>query len=151
MTQGLYFEDCQPGDTYTTARRTVTETELVNFTTLCGFFEPLFMDRPYVESETPYARRIAPAALTFSLAEGLAILSGIMHKTGIALLGVEMQVLGPVFIGDTLGVEIQVLEKKETRKPERGIVVFRHRVLNQDDQAVLEYKVTRMIRRQGHD
>ena len=144
--QGLYFEDFEPGNTYPTARRTVTEADVVNFTTLCGFFEPLFMDTPYVESETPYARRIAPAALTFSLAEGLAILSGIMHKTGIALLGVEMRVIGPVFIGDTLCVDIQVLEKKETRKPERGIVIFRHRVLNQDGQAVLEYQVTRMIR-----
>jgi len=147
MLKGLYFEDFIEGKTLYTSSRTVTETDLVTFTTLCGFFEPLFMDQDYVESETPFKKRIAPGALTFSLSEGLAILSGILYKTGMAFLGVEMEVLKPVFIGDTLTVEIEVINKRETKKTDRGIVTYLHRVMNQNSEQVMEYKIKRMIKR----
>jgi len=144
---GQTFEDFTPGRTYATGRRTVSEADHVNFTTACGFFEPLFMDREYVARETPYGRPIVPGALTFSLAEGLTILSGILHGTGMAFLGVELTVDRPVFIGDTLHVEIEVLDRRETRKSDRGIVTFTHRVTNQDGEMVMHYTVKRMLRR----
>lgn len=146
-TRGLYFEELLTDKTYYTNRRTITEADHINFTTSFGFFEPLFMDQAYVEKETPYRRRIVPGALTFSVAEGLTILSGILHGTGIAFLGVEMNVLKPVFIGDTITVEIEIIEKRETKKTDRGIVTFFHRVKNQDNLFVMEYKVKRMMRR----
>lgn len=149
MPQGLYFEDFIEEKKIYTSRRTVTETDLVAFTTLCGFFEPLFMDQAYVESETPFKKRIAPGALTFSISEGLAILSGIFYKTGMAFLGVEMEVLKPVFIGDTLTVEIEVINRRETKKADRGIVTFLHRVVNQNDEQIMEYKIKRMIKRKA--
>ena len=147
MPQGLYFEDFTVGKKLPTSSRTVTETDLVTFSTLCGFFEPLFMDQTYVESETPFKKRIAPGALTFSISEGLAILSGILYKTGMAFLGVEMEVLKPVFIGDTLTVEIEVVDRRETKKTDRGIVTYLHRVINQNGERVMEYKIKRMIKR----
>ena len=147
MLQGLYFEDFTVGKKLYTNNRTITETDLVAFTTLCGFFEPLFMDQAYVESETPYKKRIAPAALTFSISEGLALLSGILNKTGMAFLGVEMEVLKPVFIGDTLTVEIEVVDRRETKKTDRGIVTYLHRVINQNGERVMEHKIKRMIKR----
>jgi acyl dehydratase len=149
MREGLYFEEFLSGKTLYTQRRTVTETDLVNFSTLCGFFEPLFMDQPYVETNSSFRNRIIPGALTFSLAEGLTILSGILIKTGMAFLGVEMEVLKPVFIGDTLTVEIEVIEKRETKKTDRGIITFLHRIINQDNILVMEYKIKRMIRRKA--
>ena len=147
MQKGLHFEDFTEGKIYPTSRRTVTETELVTFSTLCGFYEPLFFDQPYVESTSQFKKRITPGALTFSLAEGLTILSGILYKTGMAFLGVEMEVLKPTFIGDTLTVEIEVIEKRETKKADRGIVTFRHRVINQDNTLIMEYRIKRMIKR----
>jgi acyl dehydratase len=147
--EGLYFEDFSPGKIYATHRRTITETDLISFMTLCGFYEPLFVDQGYVEKETAYGRRIVPGALTMSYAEGLSILSGILHHTGMAFLGMELAVLKPVFVGDTIGVEIEVIEKRETQKPDRGIVTFIHRVINQKGERVLEYKVKRMIRRKS--
>ena len=145
--RGLHFEELSEDKTYTTHRRTITEADHVNFTTSFGFFEPLFMDRAYVETETHYGKAIVPGALTFSVAEGLAILTGILHGTGMAFLGVEMKILSPVFIGDTITVEIDVVDKRETKKPDRGIVTFFHRVKNQDDTVVMEYTVKRMLRR----
>ena len=146
---GILFDDYTVGQTFETDRRTITETDHVNFTTAFGFFEPLFMDRAYVETRTPYKARIVPGALTFSVAEGLTILSGILHDTGMALLGVEMTILKPVFVGDTLGVRIEVADKRDTSKPDRGIVTYTHDVYNQQNEAVMEYRVKRMIKRQA--
>ena len=145
--RGLYFEDFSAGQQYATDRRTITEADHLNFTTSFGFFEPLFMDRAYVANETPYERPVVPGALTFSAAEGLTILSGILHGTGIAFLGVELKVIKPVFIGDTISVEIDVVDKRQTKKPDRGIVSFFHRVINQDHELVMNYAIKRMMRR----
>jgi len=142
----LFFDDFLPGQTFETARRTVTEADHVNFTTSFGFFEPLFMDRDFVKTLTPYEKPIVPGALTFSVAEGLTILSGLLH-TGIAFLGVELDILKPVFIGDTLAVIIEVIDTRETKKPDRGIVNFRHRVKNQAGDEVMVYTVKRMMHR----
>lgn len=147
--EGLYFEDFLPGRRFKTGKRTITETDLVNFITLCGFFEPLFTDQTYAETQTPFRNRIAPGALSLAYAEGLSMLSGIIHHTGMAFLGLELQIHKPVLIGDTIGVEIEVLEKRETQKPDRGIVTFHHRVINQKDEVVMGYTVKRMIRRKG--
>jgi acyl dehydratase len=147
MQEGLHFEDFEKGKIHSTARRTVTETDLVSFTTLCGFYEPLFFDQPYVEETSQFKKRITPGALTFSFAEGLTLLSGILYQTGMAFLGMEMEVLKPTFIGDTLTVEIEVIEKRETKKADRGIVTFRHRVINQDKELIMEYRIKRMIKR----
>ena len=64
-----------------------------------------------------------------------------------AFLEVELKVLKPVFLGDTITVEIAVLDKRETKKTDRGIVTFFQRVINQDNISVMEYKIKRMIRR----
>ncbi len=145
--QGLFFEEFKTDTVYRTERRTITEADHVNFTTSFGFFEPLFMDQTYVENETPYKKRLVPGALTFSIAEGLTILSGILHRTGMAFLGVELEVLKPVFIGDSLTVEIEVVARRESKKTDRGIVTFRQCVKNQDQTVVMEYRVKRMLRR----
>ena len=147
--RGLHFEELSEEKTYTTHRRTITEADHVNFTTSFGFFEPLFMDREYVETQTPFQKPIAPGALTFSLSEGLTILSGILHKTGMALLGIEIDILKPVFVGDTLSVQIEVTGRRETKKADRGIVTFLHTVWNQHDKQVMAYRVKRMMKRKS--
>ena len=147
---GLNFEQHEIGATFRTLGRTVSETDIVTFVNLCGFTEPLFMDMEYVARESVFKRRAAPGALTFALAEGLIIQTGLIHGTGMAYLGGEVRVVGPVLEGDTLAVEVEVTDKRETKKSDRGIVSYRHRVLNQRGELVLEAKVQRMIRRAGH-
>ncbi len=149
MIEGVYYEEFIPGKIYHSPKRTITETDLINFSTQCGFFEPLFMDQGYVETESPFKKRIAPGALTFSFAEGLTLLSGILNHTGMAFLGMELAVLKPLFIGDTICVELEVIEKRETKKTDRGIITFLHRVQNQTNETIMQYKVKRMIRRRG--
>jgi acyl dehydratase len=145
--QGLTWEETSIAALYRTLGRTVSETDIVNFVNLCGFTEPLFMDMEYVARESVFGRRAAPGALTFALSEGLVMQTGLIHGTGMAWLGGEIRIVAPVLAGDTIRVEIEVVEKRETKKPDRGIVTYQHRVLNQRGELVLEARVQRMIRR----
>jgi acyl dehydratase len=145
--EGLNFEGHAIGAVYRTLARTVSETDIVNFVNLGGFTEPLFMDMEFVARESVFKRRAAPGALTFALSEGLIMQTGLIHGTGMAWLGGELRVVAPVLEGDTIRVEVEVVDKRETKKPDRGIVTYRHRVLNQRDEVVLEAKIQRMIRR----
>jgi acyl dehydratase len=145
--QGLSWEECSIGAVYRTLGRTVSEVDIVNFVNLCGFVEPLFMDMEYVARESVYGRRAAPGALTFALSEGLVMQTGLIHGTGMAWLGGEIRIVAPVLVGDTIRVEVEIVDKRETRKPDRGIVSYRHQILNQRGELVLEARVQRMIRR----
>ena len=144
---GLYFEDFLVGDTFKTEARTVTESDLSDFVNRNHYCAPLFMEREYLENETQFKRPIIPGLMTVSMADGLVLLSGVIHRTGMAFLWMEMDIKAPVCIGDTIHVEIEVLEKRETKKSDRGIVKFLHRVFNQRGELVMEYRAKRMILR----
>jgi len=147
MKEGVDFEGHAVGEIYRTLARTVSETDIVTFVNLCGFNEPLFLDMEFVKKHSVFGRRAAPGALTFALAEGLIMQTGLIHGTGMAYLGGEIRVVAPVLEGDTIRVEVEVVDKRETKKVDRGIVTYAHRVLNQRDEVVMEARIQRMIRR----
>lgn len=147
--QGLTYEEHEIGGTYETLGRTVSEADIVTFVNLCGFTEPLFMDMEYVAKESVFKGRVAPGALTFCLSEGLIMQTGLIHGTGMAYLGGDIKIVSPVLAGDTIHVEVSVTDKRETSKPDRGVVTYKHRVTNQRGEIVLEADVKRMIRRAG--
>ena len=147
--QGVLFEDYTVGATHRTLARTVSETDIVNFVNLCGFTEPLFMDMEYVKKESVLGGRAAPGALTLAFSEGLVMQTGLIHGTGMAWLGGDVRVTAPVLAGDTIRVEIEIADKRETKKPDRGIVTYRHRVLNQRDEVVMQLTLQRMIKRKS--
>jgi acyl dehydratase len=148
-TQGLTYEEHEVGAVYRTLGRTVSEADICAFVNLCGFNEPLFMDMEYVAKESVFKGRAAPGALTFALSEGLIMQTGLIHGTGMSYLGGEIRIVAPVLEGDTLRVSVTITDKRETRKPDRGIVTYRHEVTNQRGEAVLEAVVKRMIRRKS--
>ena len=147
MATGITFEGFTPGDCYTTGRRTVTEHDILQFVSLVGLNEPLFVDLEYIRNESLFRERIAPGSLTFGIAEGLTVQSGILHKTGMAFVGLaQMRLLGPVKVNDTLQVEIEVLETKPVPARGGGIVLYRQWVRNQHGETIMEYDVSRLIR-----
>ncbi|OGQ76262.1 MAG: hypothetical protein A3G40_14595 [Deltaproteobacteria bacterium RIFCSPLOWO2_12_FULL_57_22] len=147
MQKGITFEGFHRGDRFTTGRRTVTETDVMQFVCLVGLFEPLFIDAEYIRNESLFGERIAPGSLTFGMAEGLTVQTGIIHGTAMAFVGLErMRLYAPVKVGDTIQVEIEVLDAKEVKSRGGGIVVFRQVVRNQQKDTVMEYDVSRMIR-----
>ena len=142
-----YYEEYEVDAEYETASRTVTETDIVNFVNLFGFTEPLFINMEFVEKQSLFGGRIAPGAFTFSMSEGLMIQAG-LARGGLALLGIEeLKVPAPLRCGDTVHVKIKVLAKRETSKPDRGVVTFDQQVLNSKGDVLLHYTVKRMIRR----
>ncbi|MFQ5542388.1 MAG: MaoC/PaaZ C-terminal domain-containing protein [Candidatus Binatia bacterium] len=148
MQTGLTFDRFRPGDRYRTGRRTVTESDVMHFVYLAGLFEPLFIDAEYIRDESLFGERIAPGSLTFAMAEGLTVQTGIIHGTGMAFVGIEqMRLFQPVKIGDTIEVEIEVLDSKEGKHKSGGIVRYRQQVRNQRGESVMEYNVSRLIRK----
>jgi acyl dehydratase len=142
----LYFEDYGPETRFRTLARTVTETDLVNFVGVSGLFESLFIDAESLR-DSPYTGRLVPGALTYAMAEGLVVQTGVLHERGLAFLGAEIRVEAPVYVGDTLHVDVEVVESRPTRRADRGLVLTRHVVSNQRDEPVMVYTATRLIRR----
>jgi len=89
MKTGKTFEEFHPADRFQTGRRTITEHDIMQFVTLVGLTEPLFLDMEYIRNESLFGERIAPGSLTFGMAEGLTVQTGIIHGTGMAFVGIE--------------------------------------------------------------
>jgi acyl dehydratase len=148
----MTFDEFHSGDRFTTGRRTITEHDIMQFVGLVGLTEPLFLDLEYIRNESLYRERIAPGSLTFGMAEGLTVQTGIIHGTGMAFAGLDrMRLLGPVRVGDTIQVEIEVLDSKPIPARGGGIVRYRHWVKNQHDETIMEYDVARLIRGAAQD
>ncbi|MGO9450527.1 MAG: MaoC/PaaZ C-terminal domain-containing protein [Candidatus Binataceae bacterium] len=146
--EAKFFDDWRVGETIETMGRTVGEAEISQFVSVGGFFEELFINQDYMTKSGPYPTRIAPGALTFAFSEGLIILTGCIHRVGLALLSVEkMNFKRPLMAGDTIHVRVTVLDTQTTSKPDRGIVTFTHSVINQRSEEIMECIVKRMLRR----
>ncbi len=148
MGRGLTFDQFTEGDVYASQARTVSETDVVNFAGISGDFNPLHTDAVFAAG-TPMGERIAHGMLIASIATGMANWTGIFEGTTLALMEQVIRYKGAVKFGDTIHLELKVLEKKPTSKPDRGVVIFETRVLNQADQAVIEGQWTLLMRRQA--
>ncbi len=146
--RGLTFDEFNPGDTFVTQGRTVTEADVVLFAGLSHDFNPLHTDATFAE-KTPFGERIAHGMLVASIATGLANRTGIFEGTTLALMEQVLRYTGPVRFGDTVHLELTVADKKETSKPDRGVVVFDTKVVNQKGETVIEGQWTLLMRRGG--
>ena len=108
-----------------------------------GMQEVMFNNLEYIEHETIQKKRIVPGLMALGIAEGL-ILGPTLQKTGIAFLNMTMDIKGPVCVGDTIHVEMEVIELKPTSDGERGLVRTRNQVINQRGELVIEYTPLRM-------
>jgi acyl dehydratase len=145
LAKGLTFEEMTVGTVFSTACRTVTETDLVNFISLCGFNEPLFLDARHAQA-AGYAGRLIPGALIYCIGEGLVLQTLALHGTGLAFMHMELDVLRPVFVGDTLRCVVEITESRPSRQPGRGVVTSRNVIANERDEEVLVYTPVRLIR-----
>jgi acyl dehydratase len=143
---GFYFEDLPVGRQFQTVGRTVTETDIVGFVNAIGMTEVLFTNLEFLKHESDIKGRVAPGSLVFCLAEGL-LSQATMQKTGYAFLNMELDIKGPVFAGDTIHVECEVIEARRSRsRPNRGLVRTRNRIIKQDGTLVQVYTPLRMVK-----
>ena len=132
--KGMWFEELIPGLVVQHAlRRTVTEADNVQFTVATMNPAPLHLDFAYAET-TQFGRPLVNSMFTIALIVGLSV-HELTHGTTVANLGFEkVNFPAPVFHGDTIRVESEVLEARPSKSlDDRGIVTLEHRGFNQDD------------------
>ena len=135
---GMFWEEWDIGTEFQTASRTITEADIVNFAGISGDYNPLHIDEEFCK-QTQFGTRIAHGPLVYSIAAGLLFQLHLYDDTLIAFLGFDsLKFTLPVKIGDTVRVRVEVLEKRETSKPDRGVMKRLLQVLNQRDEVVQE-------------
>jgi len=135
---GLYFEEFEVGQVFDHAiRRTLTETDNVIFSTMTHNPAPLHLDEEYCREETEFGQRIVNSCLTLSLMVGISVNDTTLGTTVANLGWDEVRFPKPLFHGDTIHIQTEVLELRESRsRPLNGIVIFEHRAFNQRDELV---------------
>ena len=141
-----YFEEIQVGDQYVSPGRTVTEADIVAFAGLSGDYNVLHTDAEFMRSSI-FGERIAHGLLGLSIQSGLGMRAIPRPFATIAFVGLRWRFKGPIKIGDTIKVRIAVTDKRETAKPDRGIVVLQRSVVNQRGEVVQEGETDLMVER----
>jgi acyl dehydratase len=135
---GLWFEELTPGLVIQhSIRRTVTETDNVLFTTMTMNPAALHLDHDYIQRETEFPHPLVNSIFTLGLVVGISVHETTLGTT-VANLGFEETTFpAPVFVGDTLRVESEVVDRRESSsRPNAGVITFEHRGVNQRDQLV---------------
>ncbi len=144
--RGLTYDEFNLGDTFISQARTVTESDVVAFAGLSGDFNPLHTDAEFGK-KTPFGERIAHGMLVAAMATGMANWTGIFEGTTLALMEQVIRYKGAVKFGDTIHLELEVVDKRPTSKSDRGVVCFATRVRNQLEEVAIEGEWTLLMKR----
>ena len=140
--QGAFWQDLSVGQKFRTFRRTITETDLVNFIAVTGMLEAIFIDADY-EGGAMKGRPV-PGALTYALIEGF-ILQSLIQGTGLAMLELQQTIHAPVVVGDTFWATVEVTGIRPTSKSGRAVVDSIIEVFNQGGVKVMTYTARRLL------
>lgn len=133
-----YYEDLTVGEEHESPGRTITETDVVAFSMFSGDWSPVHSDEEWCRA-TPFGTRIAHGLLGLALTEGLKFrIPAFASARYMASLYWNYKFSAPVLIGDTVRLTVRILSKRETRKPDRGIVVEHVTMRNQRGEVVGE-------------
>jgi acyl dehydratase len=148
--QGRFYEDFSVGDVYKHPYgRTVTETDDVWLTNVTMNLNPMHFNEPYAAA-TEFGERLVNGLVVIAMAVGMSVIDVSQNAT--ANLGYDsVRHHAPVFHGDTLFAESEVLSKRESGSREHvGIVETELRAYNQDDELVLSLERTPMVLKRAH-
>lgn len=146
---GRFFEDFKVGDIYQSRiGRTITESDNIQFTLLTNNSNQIHFNTHYAE-KTEFKKPLVNSAMTLSVVAGLGVID--VSENGFALGWDYIKLPNPVFHGDTLYSESEVVEARESRsRPEQGIVKVRTRGINQHGKVVIEYERSVMVWKKSH-
>ena len=142
-----YLEDFKAGEKAVSPGRTITEADIVMFAGLSGDWTELHTNAEYMK-DSIFGQRIAHGFLTLSIASGLAMRTGARTPVEVlAFLGMDrVRLVAPVFIGDTIRVESEVIEARPSKsRPGAGILRFKNTVKNQRDEDVATWETAIMV------
>ncbi len=135
---GEWFDELEVGQVFKhPIRRTLTETDNILFTSLTHNPAQLHLDADYCAKETEFGRPLINSYFTLGLVVGISV-GETTQGTAVANLGTDkVRFPHPLFPGDTIRVETEILALRESKsRPSQGIVTFEHRAFNQDDKLV---------------
>jgi acyl dehydratase len=143
--RGRYFEDFEVGDVFRSRiGRTITETDNVWFTCLTMNTNQIHFNVPYAE-RTQFGRPLVNSTFTLALITGMTV-PDTSENAAANLAWTDIKLPSPVFAGDTLWAESEILELRESRSnPSVGIVTMRCRGINQRREVVIEFRRTFMV------
>lgn len=146
---GRFFEDFHVGDIYRSRLgRTITETDNIQFTMITNNTNQIHFNTHYA-SLTEFKKPLVNSALTLSVVAGLGVSD--LSENGFALGWDYIKLPNPVFPGDTLYSESEVVNVRESKsRPTQGVVKVRTRGLNQDGVLVIEYERSIMVWKKAH-
>ncbi len=144
--RGLTFEAFEPGAVWTSAERSVSQADIDAFALLSGDRNPIHIDAAFA-ARTPFRTRIAQGLLVESLISGLAWDLGVFEGTIVALREVSMRFEAPVLPGDSVRLELAVLERDPAPGLRRGWVRFATRGRNQRAELVLDGQWLTIVQR----
>ena len=146
---GLYFEEFRVGALFHHAmRRTVTETDNLLISTLTHNPAALHLDAEYCRTQSEFGQRVVNSVFTLGLMVGISVGDTTLGTTVANLGWDEVRFPKPLFHGDTVRCETEVLELRDSRsRPDNGIVIFAHRAYNQHDVLVASCKRSALMLR----
>jgi acyl dehydratase len=148
---GRYFEDFEVGHVYEhRPNRTISETDNTWFTLLTMNTHPMHFDAEYAK-RSEFGRCIVCSPFTVALMVGMSVTD--VSQKAIANLGwKEIRLTHPLFAGDTLSAESEVMDKRESKsRPNAGLVTVKTRGFNQDRVLVAEFERTILVAKRGFD
>ena len=147
---GRYLEEFTVGDVYEhRPGRTITEADNINFSLMTMNMHPMHCDKAYAE-KSEFGQLLVNSGLTTAVVLGMTVLD--VSGKAIANLGwKEINLTGPVFCGDTLYAETEVLETRESKsRPTQGIVTTKTRAFKQDGTPIMDFIRSALIPKKGH-
>ena len=140
-----YYEDFKVGEKIISRGRTITEADIVMFAGFSGDWHPLHVDELYAKKGL-FGERIAHGFLVLSVASGL---MGLAEMAILAFYGMDrVRFLAPTKIGDTIRLELEVMEKVD-RNDKEGLINFKNTVKNQADESLVVLDMKLLLARRG--
>ena len=138
FSRGLYFEEFEIGQKIMTVGRTIAESDIFEFAGFSGDYNQIHTDAEFSKN-TPFGQRVAHGLLGLSIASGLAMRTGVLEGTVIAFREIDnWKFIAPVFIGDTIHVEMEVAETKALPRIGGGSVIVTLDVKKQSGETVMK-------------
>ncbi|MDF1670059.1 MAG: MaoC/PaaZ C-terminal domain-containing protein [Roseovarius sp.] len=141
----LFYEDLEVDQVFESVGRTVTDHDVMTFAGISGDFNQLHTDDEFAKN-SHFGKRIAHGVLVLAIATGLTQRMGIFDGSALALLGLQWDFKGPVYINDTIHLKMTIESLRLTSKGDRGIVGRRYDMINQKDEIVQTGTINVMIR-----
>ena len=131
--RGFYFEEFEEGVELVTPARTITETDIQLFAGLTGDYNQLHTDVEFCK-DTIFGQRVAHGLLGLSIASGLGTRLGFIEGTAVALREMTWKFTGPIFVGDTIRLQLKVAHKRAMPRLGMGMITFDISLINQKDE-----------------